>query len=399
MGNQIGTHHLSDPLFTVARDQSATLSRLNEKAHARTFAWVGVGSMRACIFAFTAVLLGVNPFFMPRIVARLGLVLGFVAICVSCAAMLFLMKILAKVRDEVCRNTYGGVVEKEYGKVQFTQLAQYLTEMLILVYSLVQMTFHQFCLSKLAGSFLSPFFGSNWLLCESAIILLNLLVVLPCSLYVHRLTEMKSVLSIPIVSSLLLVFLLLFRSPDYIEDPAYQREGFKVTNLSIVSWEALAELLLTFDCSRFLFIICYEMTGYTYRRITKILNRSYALTLVIYLIVGCLGYVAFLGKSPDWMQVDETLLPISDWGTGILRVCYTVSLLLLMPLNVIPARVSLLHLVSGITSHHNVQAFNLATVAIVICSVVMGVFWYETLYYFSSFALVVFLACCLPSKS
>lgn len=393
MGNKVGVHHLSEPLFTVARDQSAGLFRMSAKAHSGSFAYLGYGSMRSCIFAFAAVLLGVNPFFMPRIVSRLGLVPGFLAICVAGFAMLFLSKILAKVRDEVCRNTYGGVVEKQYGK-----LAQYLCEILILAYSLAQMTFHQMCLSKLVCSFLEWVVGTNWLVAEAAIAVINVVVVLPCTLYIHHLTEMKYILSVPVISALFMVVLILVRAPTHISTHGQSMQTFQVSNFSIVSWEALAELLLALDCSRFVLIVSYELTGYSYRRITKILDKSYGLALIMYLIIGCLGYVAFVGSTPDWMLVDESLSPVSDWGSGTLRVLYILTLLVTLPLNMIPARLSLLHLTTGTTTHPTNKQFMFATVAILAFTVVFCVFWYETLYYFSSFALVVILACCLPSK-
>jgi amino acid permease len=394
MGNKVGVHHLSEPLFTVARDQSAGLYRMSAKAHKESFAFLGYGSMRSCIFAFAAVLLGVNPFFIPRIMSRLGLVPGFVAICVACFSMLFLSKILAKVRDEVCRNTYGGIIEKQYGK-----LAQYLSEILILAYSLAQMTFHQLCLSKLVSSFLEWVISTDQVVSEAAIVIINVVIVLPCTLYIRHLTEMKYILSIPVISTLFMVILMLVRAPEHISTSVHTLESFHVSNLSIVSWEALAELLLSFDCSRFVLIVSYELTGYSYRRITKILDKSYGLVLILYLIIGCLGYVTYVGSTPDWMLVDEKLAPAADWGSGTLRVLFILSLIVTMPLNMIPARLSLLHLISGTTTHPTNKQFVWSTVAILALTVTFCVFWYETLYYFSSFALVVILACCLPSKS
>lgn len=394
MGAKVGTHHLQDPIFTTGRNQSAGLYHISNKHHSSSFAYLGFGSMRSCIFAFAAVLLGVNPFFIPRIVDRLGLVPGFAAICIACFSMLFLSKILAKVRDEVCRNTYGGIVEKQYG-----QLAQYLCEILILVYSLGEMTFHQLCLSKLVDSFLQLAMGTDWLLVEEAIIVLNLLVVLPTTLYVHHLTEMKYILSVPVISALYMVGLILVRSPLYIHSENRSAEMFKVTNLSITSWEALAELLLVFDCSRFNLIISFELTGYTYRRITKILNKSYGLALILYLIIGCLAYSTFVGFTPTWMLVDEPLQAVPSIGTGILRVLYILTLLVMIPMNMIPARLSLLHLTAGTTTHHTHKQFFWATLVILAFTVSCCIFWDETLYYFSSFALVVILSCCLPSNS
>jgi amino acid permease len=261
------------------------------------------------------------------------------------------------------------------------------------------MTFHQLCLSKLVSSFLEWVISTDQVVSEAAIVIINVVIVLPCTLYIRHLTEMKYILSIPVISTLFMVILMLVRAPEHISTSVHTLESFHVSNLSIVSWEALAELLLSFDCSRFVLIVSYELTGYSYRRITKILDKSYGLVLILYLIIGCLGYVTYVGSTPDWMLVDEKLAPAADWGSGTLRVLFILSLIVTMPLNMIPARLSLLHLISGTTTHPTNKQFVWSTVAILALTVTFCVFWYETLYYFSSFALVVILACCLPSKS
>ena len=236
--------------------------------------------------------------------------------------------------------TYVEIVDKTLGPVIYKQKAKLILQLNVIVYGFGSLIGYQI----LVGTFVPSIFASLGVEGDSASTLRIILMVALCSGVIFplalftNLTAFRFTSLLGTFSIIFLTFVVVCEFPFFISQNNYSQD-LVLFNIDRFIFSAFSVCLYAYSCHINLPQIQGEMINSNERRILKASSRALLVVLFPYLLTGCFGYMSTLNDTPDLIIMRDGPESISnDWVMTVAKGFMSMTLILAIPLRVIPCR-------------------------------------------------------------
>jgi len=124
----------------------------------------------------------------------------------------------------------------------------------------------------------------------------------------------------------------------------------RTTQLSEVRVDDSASMIFfSYDGIQSAPIVFEELKNRSRKRMNKVLNRSFILLTGFYSLLGVLGYLSYAPNVPELIVFRQPLegSPENDWVMVIARIVIAAALSAAVPINLLPTRRGIQHMIVG----------------------------------------------------
>lgn len=312
----------------------------------RTFSEIKPGSIRGSVFTLCSSTIGAGLLSIPYSVGLCGAVLGFLLIMLGGMTYTMYYKVLINACSTCKIYSYEDIVQFYYGEVG--RRAAEISVILICFGSftaymtiVVELTLSVFTSLGIIG-------GGD----ELRVILLAALTIglwLPLSM-AEQLSSLRYVAVLCVFGIVYITAVVVGQSPSYIAaniDHLAESGAYIFTDLKVL--DAASVMFFAYDGIQSAPIIFEELINRSKRRMNKVINRSFLFLTVFYSLLGVLGYLSYAPTVPELILFRQPLEGDQehDWVMVIGRVVIAVSLAVAVPINLLPTRRGIEHMVIG----------------------------------------------------
>lgn len=265
----------------------------------RYFGPIKGGSLRASIMAMASLTFGGGCLSFPYAIAKSGPILGLIIFILVALVSYWTLKILFINGIKTNNMNYNDIAEIAGGK-----FLRKITNISNVIITLGLIISYQYIINCFCLQVLNYFFGTN---CETTNKIISLVVC--CILFQIPLSTMRNISDLQYIgitgtiSIVLAVFVIILESPFYFDqfmksDKSIElfppNEGLKY------GWiDTVGIFLFGFSSHSGIFQIFKELNRPGRRRCNKVLNRSFILEFVLYLMLSLAGFFSTFYDSPD----------------------------------------------------------------------------------------------------
>ena len=325
----------------------------------RTFSALSPGSVRGSIFTVCTITVGPS-LLMPYSFSHTGICLGLLLILLGAFTFKFYYSVMVKAFDCSLEYTYVGAMEFFYGSCM-----RRLVELSIIMLLFGVMCAYEAVVVENTLGLLSEF---NLVVQESQGVriavnaFLVVAVLAPLSLG-EQLSRFRYSNAICITCVVYILAMITTEAPFYISEN-FNYSELKLVNLDDQVATVFSIMLFSFGFSAAVPVVYAELTQRSYRRMSKVIDRSILFAALLYSLIGILGYLSYMGNVPEQVTLRGSLHPVNHLSIVISKVLVIVSLSQVLILCVVPLRLSIEQMICGVNFSYSCCRFYWVTFGI-----------------------------------
>jgi len=321
----------------------------------RTFRPLGPGSLRASILSLSSNAIGAGLLSVAYAVKLSGILLGTIFLVLGAVIFAFYYRIMTKAHDQVRVYTYVGMVKAMFGETWRRVLEICLTGLLFGILCAFQVIFSQYILD-IAGIFYD--LNGNYEFYRRLIILGVSLGVLTPLVIPKQLTSIRYASSICIIAILYIAVVLVVQLPFYLSHEVPEVYLFKVQGGTV---DSLTLTIFAYTAMTGMPIVYQELQNRSYKRMTKVIDRSMGLSAILYICIGTVGYISLGETTPELITDRFYVFGGVDWYMIVAKFLIAVTLIAGVAINMNPLRIGVQQMFLGVQYAHNDFYFYLIT--------------------------------------
>lgn len=320
----------------------------------RTFSPINPGSVRGSILTFCSNAIGAGLLSLAYAVKLAGIIPGVCMLVLGCFIYRFYYRVIVRAQDKTQQFTFIGMIQSMFGE----------TSRRVLEICLCMALFGFLCaFQALSAQYLTDIF----LIFSSEFDpeRVRKVVLLAISLFIHtplvipkRLSSLRYASAICIFSILYIAFVLVVQTPSYLSQQTPEIRFFKLDSSVL---DALNLTLFAYDACTAIPMIYEELHNRSFRRMSKVIDRSLMLSAVLYISIGLMGYISLGEATPELITDRDYYWGELDWWMIVAKFMIASTLVAAISINMNPLRLSIQQMVFGIQFQHNDLNFYLIT--------------------------------------
>jgi sodium-coupled neutral amino acid transporter 10 len=311
----------------------------------RTFGPMNQGSIRGSVFTLASTAMGAGYLAIPRVLEYTGLLLGMTLIVFCALVMRASLKTVMRCIFKHQIFYYPDVTEKELGRVRLKQKWAVLLEVAIILNGLGVMISYFLIVGLLAPDILNSLnaHGNKILERDLTMVGLAVLVVTPLGL-MRKIGALRFKALFNVINMSFVAILVFVEFPLYAENNDFSEIRYVWGDIHIFSGFSLP--IFAYLCHQNISKIQSELVRCDEGRMDKVITRAVIIQCSLFCFLAFFAYMSLLNNLPDLIIMRRPPDQVSnDWAMVMARTLLCFTLMIAIPINLIPTRTSILKVV------------------------------------------------------